>query len=66
MSKYTPQARAAVKSFAPYVPGRSIAEVKQKYGLKQIIKLASNENLWGTSKCAVNEIKKELDKLLGI
>lgn len=33
----------------PYQPGRSIDEVKKMYGLEQIVKLASNENPFGSS-----------------
>ncbi|MCZ8535783.1 histidinol-phosphate transaminase [Paenisporosarcina quisquiliarum] len=33
----------------PYQPGRSIDEVKKMYGLDHIVKLASNENPFGTS-----------------
>ena len=32
-----------------YSAGRSIEEVRRQYGLKRIIKLASNENNWGLS-----------------
>ena len=30
----------------PYVPGTPIEEVQRKYGLKDVIKLASNEIRW--------------------
>lgn len=33
----------------PYQPGKSISEVKRQYGLTQIVKLASNENPFGSS-----------------
>ncbi|QSS98460.1 histidinol-phosphate transaminase [Pontibacillus sp. ALD_SL1] len=33
----------------PYVPGKTIDEVKEAYGLERIIKLASNENPFGFS-----------------
>jgi histidinol-phosphate aminotransferase len=36
-------------SLKPYQPGKSIDEVKKQYNLKEIIKLASNENPFGTS-----------------
>jgi histidinol-phosphate aminotransferase len=45
------------------VPGRSIEEIKLEYGLKEVIKLASNENLWGPPPSAVREIRKELGKI---
>ncbi|MFC2060921.1 histidinol-phosphate transaminase [Elusimicrobiota bacterium] len=63
MSKRDISPRKAIKKFSPYVPGKSIEEVKEEYGLKEVIKLASNENLWGTSSRAIERIKKELDRL---
>jgi histidinol-phosphate aminotransferase len=33
----------------PYQPGKSINEVKKQYGLSEIVKLASNENPFGSS-----------------
>lgn len=41
--------RPEVLDFKPYVPGLSIDEIRDKYGLSQVIKLASNENPLGTS-----------------
>ncbi|KKK37600.1 histidinol-phosphate aminotransferase [Mesobacillus campisalis] len=40
----------------PYQPGRTIQEVKQQYGLKQVTKLASNENPFGCSQAAADAI----------
>ena len=36
--------RQAIAGLAPYVPGLSIEEIRQKYGLANVIKMASNEN----------------------
>ncbi|MFH1283524.1 MAG: histidinol-phosphate transaminase [bacterium] len=55
--------RPCVKYFEPYIPGKPISEVKKRFGLKKIIKLASNENPLGPSKkifSAVNKILKDL------
>ncbi len=41
-----------------YVPGLSIDEIKEKYGVKNIIKLASNENPYGASPVVQEVIKK--------
>lgn len=41
--------RPEVLDFKPYVPGLSIDEIKDRYGLSDVIKLASNENPLGTS-----------------
>ncbi len=38
-----------IKNLKPYVPGRSTEEVQREFGLKEIIKLASNENSLGPS-----------------
>ncbi|WP_045210888.1 histidinol-phosphate transaminase [Desulfonatronovibrio magnus] len=41
--------RPEVREFEPYTPGLGIDEIKQKYGLNNIIKMASNENPLGLS-----------------
>lgn len=41
-----------IKSFEPYVAGLSIDEIKEKYQLAHVIKMASNENPFGCSKSA--------------
>ena len=38
-----------IKDLKPYNPGRPIADVMKEFGLKQVIKLASNENPLGVS-----------------
>jgi histidinol-phosphate aminotransferase len=45
--------REALSSIKPYIPGKPITEVQREYGLKKIIKLASNENPLGPSPFAV-------------
>ena len=47
----------------PYVPGTPIEEVQREYGLKDVIKLASNENPLGPSPLALAGIEKVLSKL---
>jgi histidinol-phosphate aminotransferase len=41
--------RDAIPSFKAYSAGLSIGEIKERYGLRNIIKLASNENPLGSS-----------------
>lgn len=41
-----------IKSFKPYEAGLSIDEIKEKYHLSHVIKMASNENPFGFSKKA--------------
>lgn len=45
--------RDTVGRLMKYVPGEPIESVKAKYGLSEVIKLASNENPLGTSPAAV-------------
>jgi histidinol-phosphate aminotransferase len=51
-----------VKELDPYVPGKSIDEIANKYGINQesIIKLGSNENPAGVSPKAIEAVKKEV------
>lgn len=51
-----PQLLPRVLKLAPYVPGLSIEEIRQKYNLAQVIKLASNENPLGASPLAQKAI----------
>ncbi|WP_432355125.1 histidinol-phosphate transaminase [Sporosarcina sp. A2] len=39
--------KPALASMKPYKPGRSIEDVQKEYGIKEIVKLASNENPYG-------------------
>ena len=47
----------------PYKPGKPIEEVQRELGLKDIIKLASNENPLGPSPKALSAIKENLIRL---
>ncbi|MBE9509011.1 MAG: histidinol-phosphate transaminase, partial [Chloroflexi bacterium] len=47
----------------PYVPGKPIEEVQREYGLKDVIKLASNENPLGPSPKALAAIEQTLPSL---
>ncbi len=42
-----------VRSLSPYVPGKPIEELERELGVKNIVKLASNENPFGPSPCAI-------------
>ena len=52
-----------ILNITPYQPGRPIEEVKRELGLKEVIKLASNENPLGPSPKAVKAIKGALGKI---
>ena len=38
-----------IRSLIPYVPGKPIEEVEREYGVRDSVKLASNENPLGPS-----------------
>lgn len=46
-----------VMDLKPYLPGKSIKEIQQKYQIENVIKLASNENAWGCSPHALKAIQ---------
>lgn len=53
--------RAAVAALDPYVAGRSIDEIRDLYGLDNVIKMASNENPLGASL----QVQKALERAAG-
>ncbi len=55
--------RKSVRSVTAYVAGKPIEETKRELGLKEVIKLASNENALGPSPKAVAAIKKAVVNL---
>ncbi|MDR2051019.1 MAG: histidinol-phosphate transaminase [Deltaproteobacteria bacterium] len=52
-------ARLAVRELEPYAPGLSIDEIRSRYGLERIIKLASNENPLGVSPLAKEAVERK-------
>jgi histidinol-phosphate aminotransferase len=56
-------ARTGILDIKPYVPGRPLQEVKREYGLRDVIKLASNENALGPSPLAVTAIRESADRI---
>lgn len=48
--------REEILDISPYTPGKSIEEVKEEFGLENIIKLASNENPLGPSEKVLKTI----------
>ena len=55
--------RPSCKGFEPYVAGKPVETLKRELKLKNIIKLASNENPLGPSKKALKAIKDNLNKI---
>lgn len=55
--------REELKELSPYKPGKPIDDVKREYGLKEVIKLASNENPLGCSEKAKEAVKAACENL---
>ena len=51
---------SAIEAIKPYPPGKPIDELEREYGIKNSIKLASNENAWGPSPKAIRALQTEL------
>lgn len=51
------------RNMAPYKPGMQIEDVKEKYNLETIVKLASNENPFGFSPAVKKLLTEEVGKL---
>lgn len=57
------QIKQQLLSLTPYQPGKPIEEVKAMYGLEKIVKLASNENPFGSSTLVKEAIQKSMNEL---
>ncbi len=47
--------------FEEYIPGKSVEEIRERIGLEKVVKLASNENPYGTSPKAIEVLKSFKD-----
>lgn len=56
-------ARKTVGKISPYKPGGTVEALKKESGLKEVIKLASNENAVGPSPKALKAVRKTLQSL---
>jgi len=63
MGKEKTLVRKGILDLKPYIPGKPIEEVKRELGLKEVIKLASNETSVGPSPLAIEAIKKEIKNI---
>jgi histidinol-phosphate aminotransferase len=52
-----------IEQLKPYIAGKPIEETRREYGVKKVIKLASNENPLGPSPRAVLAMKKAMKEL---
>ena len=53
--------RKEVRDCVPYSPGLSIEEIKERYGLTRVVKLASNENPLGASPLVRRVLARKAD-----
>ncbi|TVR95984.1 MAG: histidinol-phosphate transaminase [Wenzhouxiangellaceae bacterium] len=60
---YNDLAVPGVRELKPYTPGKPTSELEREYGVRDSIKLASNENPLGASPMAIEAIRSELDEL---
>ncbi len=56
-------ARQHLLNIRNYTPGKPIEEVQREYGLKEVIKLASNENCLGPSPKALKAVRDNLKNI---
>lgn len=52
-----------IETLEPYKPGKPVSALKRELGLRDVIKLASNENPLGPSPLAVEEMKKVMHEI---
>lgn len=52
-----------IASIIPYPPGKPLEELEREYGVRDSIKMASNENPWGPSPKAIKAIRGALENL---
>jgi hypothetical protein len=58
-----PQPKQRILAAPVYKPGKPIDDVKREYGLTDVIKLASNENPYGSSPKVAEVISAQLQNL---
>jgi histidinol-phosphate aminotransferase len=56
-------ATAAVRAISPYVPGKPLSELEREYGIKDSVKLASNENPLGPGPRALRAIQNAIAEI---
>lgn len=63
MKKEKSLVRKGILELKPYILGKPIEEATRELGLKEVIKLASNETSIGPSPLAIEAIKKEIENI---
>ncbi|HYQ87541.1 MAG TPA: histidinol-phosphate transaminase [Bacteroidota bacterium] len=52
-----------IESLRPYLPGKSIADIRREFGVQQVVKLNSNENPLGPSPLALKALERQVADL---
>ncbi len=52
-----------VRALQPYSPGKPVAELEREYGIRNAVKLASNENPFGPAPLAIEAAREALQDL---
>ena len=60
---FTELATPGVRDLQAYVPGKPVAELEREYGVRDVIKLASNENPLGPSPRVLKAVQQSLAQL---
>ena len=55
--------RKVLDYIIPYQPGKPISEVQREFGLKEVIKLASNENHLGAAPTALKRMREAVEEV---
>ncbi|MBI1423166.1 MAG: histidinol-phosphate transaminase [Gammaproteobacteria bacterium] len=63
MQNFCDLAVPGVRELKPYQPGKPIEELQREFGLREVVKLASNENPLGPSRKALAAIERGLSEL---
>lgn len=63
MSDFLSWAVPGVRALRPYQPGKPMEELEREYGIRESIKLASNENPNGPSPRALHALQTELGRI---
>ena len=56
-------AAPGVQGLQPYAPGKPLSELEREYGIRNAVKLASNENPLGPSSAVIDALRGEFDEL---
>jgi histidinol-phosphate aminotransferase len=59
-TRYQELAVPGVRALHPYLPGKPLAELEREYGIRNAVKLASNENPLGPAPAAIAAAQQEL------